>query len=190
MKKLFILLTLISTLIYSQSKNNNKCNALLAKGYTKDFCSFDDRYSFKDIPFESSYEYVSKIFELKPTSKLNEYDTSDFKFINWAGVQFDYGKFYFSENDKLDAISLTIFFEATEADRVKEISENSQKLKKVKTILLEAFGKDKKKLKIDTDNDNLIWYGNKMKILFYYEMSSGIGGVYIQRLNTNVLDEL
>lgn len=190
MKKLFILLTLISTLIYSQSKNNNKCNALLAKGYTKDFCSFDNRYSFKEIPFESSYEYVSKIFELKSTSELNVYDTYDFKFINWAGVQFDYGKFYFSENDKLDAIGLSIYFEATETDRVKEIIENSQKLKKIKTILLGTFGKDKKKVKIDANNDSLIWYGNKMKIIFVYEMDKGIGQVYISRLNRNVLDEL
>lgn len=190
MKNLFfIFLTLISILNYSQSKNNN-CNSLLMKGYTKDFCSFDNRYSFKNIPFESGYEYVSKTYELKTTSELNEYDTYDFKFINWAGVQFDYGKFYFSENDKLDAISLSIYFEATEADREKEISENSQKLEKIKTILLGAFGKDKKKMKIDSNNDSFIWYGNKLKIIFFYEMDKGIGGVYISRLNRNVLDEL
>lgn len=186
MKKVCIvsIFSLLYLCTLSQTKTEPTCTTLKAKGYTKDFCEYNSKYAYKNIPFESSFDFVSSKFKLtKETDYANKYDCKDVDVLRWATVTFDNCIFDFSSSDKLDGIQLQLFNKSSTT-----IAEIKSKIKQVKNYLTVYFGNPEKSIGDGFDT----WRGNKVYILIAppnEKLESG-AVIAIYRTNTNAIDDL
>lgn len=186
MKKIFVIFPFLLLCLYAypQTKNESACNDLKAKGYTKQFCDYNSKYAYKNIPFESSFDFVSSKLNLtKQTGSANQYDCKDGDVINWATVKFDNCIFEFSSNDKLDGIQLQLIGNYSEAIK----AEIKEKLLKVKDYLTLYFGKPEK---FPGSTETNMWRGDKVYIVISGLKDASSGLIAIYRTNTNPVDDL
>ncbi|MDB5198539.1 MAG: hypothetical protein JWO92_502 [Chitinophagaceae bacterium] len=186
MKKVFIVSIFSFLYLYTLAQTNpeSTCATLKAKGYTKAFCEYNNKYAYKNIPFESSIDFVSSKFKLtKKTDYANKYDCKDVDVLSWATVTFDNCFFEFSSNGKLVGIQLQLFNKSSTT-----IAEIKSKIKQIKNYLTFYFGKPEKSIGDGLDT----WRGDKVYILIAppnEKLESG-AVVAIYRTNTNVIDDL
>jgi hypothetical protein len=183
MKKIFFLflLSLSYLLSFSQTNNDTACNKLKSKGYTQQFCDYNIRYSYKNIPFESSYSSISSKLNLtKEEYSANKYNCKDINVLEWASVKFDNCIFDFSSDDKLDGIQLQLHsnFSPTINDEIR------YKINQVKIYLTTFFRKPEK----FPGSELNMWKGNKVYILISgtsdQELSAGaVIGIFRTNLN-------
>jgi len=163
-------------------KTKDTCGQLRAKGYTETFCDYNKKYSFKNIPFESSLTLVSsKLHLTKHVGGSYQYDCKDDDVLNWATVEFDNCVFDFSATDKLDGVQLQL--SESSATSTKDVRE---KFAKIIDYLTTYFGKPE----TFPGSTSPMWRGGKIYIVISnVEEMSGLT-VAIYRINTNPIDDL
>lgn len=184
---LIALISLACLTTSAQTTKEPNCKKLIAKGYTQTFCEYDKKYSFKTIPFESSYEFVSKQCNLKKDqSNPYQHETTDDKMKFWGGVSFDKCMFDFSAADKLDGVQLLLIVQTFGPGGPTDINANIEKLKKIKSYLTSMFGEPFD----NTKGKNFVWYGENLTIYMSSNFSDGMGSVAIYRTNRKLTDDL
>jgi|GEM_PF-7003614 len=181
---IFSFLFLLFLNSFSQTKKENTCSKLKAKGYTQGFCEYNNKYAYKNIPFESSFDSVSLKLKLtKRTTAPNQYNCKDANVLTWATITFDNCIFDFSSSDKLDGVQLQLFNNSSTS-----IPDIKSKIKQVQNYLTLYFGKPEKFPGTDDDT----WRGNKVYIVVSppnEKIESG-AVIAIYRTNTNAIDDL
>ena len=184
MPKLIALLVLLSVSVssMSQKKSVDSCAQVKAKGYTNNFCDYNNKYSFKNIPFESSLTLVSSKFQLiKHAGGAYQYDCKDDDVLNWATVKFDNCIFDFSATDKLDGVQLQL--SESSATSNKDIRD---KLNEIMDYLTTYFGKPE----TFPGSTSPMWRGWKIYIVISNIQDSSGLTVAIYRINMNPIDNL
>ena len=166
---LILLLILNSSNGKGQARKNfpkpSDCSFLLNKGYTKEFCSYNQLYQFKGIPFESKLNVVDTLMDLKRSKYwANVYDIGNEEYTDWGITKFTRGNVKF-QNGKMICITLDLFEEKGKVP--------DYKFEGIKKYLSEIFGEPRI---AKTSNDNNLWFdwvGPKIEInLIYF----GMGG--------------
>jgi hypothetical protein len=185
MKK--VLIISISSFLYLYTLSQTKtptCAELKAKGYNQGFCEYNSKYAYKNIPFESSFDFVSSKLKLtKRTASPNQYNCKDADVLRWATITFDNCIFDFSSSDKLDGIQLQLFNNSSTS-----IPDIKSKIKQVKNYLTLYFGKPEK----FPGDGNDMWKGDKVYIVVSppnEKLESG-AVIAIYRTNTKAIDDL
>jgi hypothetical protein len=170
--------------IYSQTDVEDFCKILKTKGYTQGFCDYNNKYAFKNIPFESNYDSVaSKLKLIKQIGNANQYDCKDGDVINWATIRFDNCVFDFSSSNKLDGIQLQLLGNESREKKL----EIKEKMQIVKNYLTVYFGKPERLPGSDEPN---MWRGSKVYIVISSLQNTSSGLIAIYRTNTNPIDNL
>ncbi len=184
MKKALLIYILSMFYLCSHAQNELTCEELIANGYTQQFCNYNGKYAYKNIPFESSFNFVSSKFKLtKNTYSDNRFDCKDVDVLRWATITFDNCIFDYSSGDKLDGIQLQLF-----NNSLTTIPEIKSKIKQVKNYLTLYFGKPEK----FPGDGNDMWSGDKIYIVIAppnEKLQSG-AVIAIYRTNINPIDDL
>jgi hypothetical protein len=181
---LYFLTILSSTYIYSQSINLFTCDSLLNEGYTKSFCEYNVKYSFKNIPFECNQHFLSSKIQLtKSPSRPNTFISTDIDVREWEGLIFDYSIFKFSATDKLEEVILKLKKDDNDTAKLRSDFLNTL------DTLEKRFGKGKG---LPSDlflKNNIQWWGNKVNVLIGMPDKNSLE-LMIQRTNINDLDNM
>ena len=184
MKKIILIYVLSILCQYSHAQTELTCKELVAKGYTQNFCDYNSKYAYKNIPFESNFNFVASKFKLtKNIYSDNSFDCKDIDLLKWATVIFDNCIFDYSSSDKLDGIQLQLFNNSSTT-----IAEIKSKIKQVKNYLTFYFGKPEK----FPGDGNDMWSGDKIYIVVVppnEKLQSG-AVIAIYRNNINPVDDL
>jgi hypothetical protein len=170
-------LLIASTLIAQQIKSN--CTLLKKEGYTQNFCDYDEKLTYKDIPFGSNFEFVSsKTALIKTASNPTEFESNSDDYAYWAITKFDKIKFQFSSKMKLNGVQLTWY--GTSDGK----TDHSGEFNRMIEYLTNLFGKPQGSKYFKK------WTGNNIYIAASYWSEDGAGNVAIFTINNDPLDGL
>ena len=169
---------------YSQINSSTSCKELTDKGYNEDFCKYNEKQSFKNIPLNSSYEFVSSKYKLvKYKESEYKYYSIDSEILNWAGITFDQCTFEFSPTNKLLGIQLHLNETTFPEWKVKNAKERVINLK---TNLENLFGKSEK---LERGID-CMWMGYNLYLVIQGEADMSTAVIAIYRKKVNSIDDL
>lgn len=172
MKYLIVVLLFSYSTSFGQKQKTidktSSCKILVNEGYTQEFCNYDQQYEFKSIPFESKFNLLDSLMNLKRVEYYsNVYDIQNEKYIDWGITKFTRGYVQFS-NNKFISVTLDL------------MDDKGIPFYKFETILkyfTELFGTPKI---IKTSNPNITlheWHGNKLTIDIHYFDPRGSHGM-------------
>jgi hypothetical protein len=186
---LFLLLIINASNGEGQAKKNatkvSDCSSLLKQGYTKEFCSYNQLYKFKGIPFESRFYVVDSLMDLKRTkSWANVYNIGNEDCTDWGITKFTRGTVKF-QNGKMICIMLDLIEDKGKVP--------DYKFEGIKKLLSGIFGEPRLAKTSDESNVWFDWVGTKIEInLIYFGMGGTVSlSICSTKLGSdNTLDNL
>ncbi len=154
MRYIFVLFaTLITLTTLSQT---NICAKIIARGFTKEFCEYDKKSSYKNIAFGTHIDVVASRYNLnKRQSNPNNFESQDEEARYWGNVKFDQCLFEFNSDKNLKGVQLQMTWNGTTEKR--EI--NVAAWLRIEEYLINLFGKP------ETFNESLLWRGENIYII-------------------------
>ena len=171
-----------------QPKKKTTCDISISMGYKKAFCEYDSKYSYKNIPFESSFSSIAAQFDLKKDHfHASVYEVMDDKMKDWLDVSFTDCNFRFSANDKLSGVILSLSL-IEKGDGSNNKNDNLYKLYRIQENLKSVFGNP---TIIKQKSLEWRWYGENLTIsLSSIEPTFGMATLIIQRNNESKTEGL